>query len=92
MGREAEGAIRFLGAAGAGRILVESGEVILRGEVRARVPRAQIIGARVDGEDLVIETGRGLLVATVGGTRAEHLRAELIKPVPTLLEKAGRSG
>lgn len=92
MGREAEGALRYLGVEGAGRILVESGALILRGEVRARVARAGISGARVEGDDLVIDTGRGPLVATVGAVVARHLCATLLRPVPTLLEKLGAAG
>lgn len=91
MGREAEGAIRYLGEEGAGRLLIESTEVILRGEVRARVPRAEIRAVRVDGETLAIETSRGLVVATVGAELALRLSRILQKPVPTLVEKLGVS-
>ncbi len=89
MGREADGAIRYLGAVGAGRILIEGAEVILRGEVRARIPRGAIAAVRVDGDDLVLETVRGPMVATVGATVAEGLARVLQKPVPTLAEKLG---
>lgn len=91
MGREAEGMIRFRDQGGAGRILIEATEVILRGEVRARVPRDEIAGLRVEGEDLVIDTMRGPVVATVGSKLAENLRVALLKPVPTLVEKLGVS-
>ena len=91
MGREAEGAIRYLGAEGAGRILIEGSEVILRGEVRARLARAAIMAVRVDGDDLVLDTARGPLVATVGAGVAERLRTALLRPVPTLVEKLGVS-
>jgi hypothetical protein len=91
MGREAEGAMRFLGQEGAGRILIEGTEVILRGDVRGRVPRQDIVGVRVDGDDLVIDTSRGPLVATVGAGIAAHLCRTLQKPVPTLVEKLGVS-
>lgn len=91
MGREAEGLIRFRGAEGAGRILIEGTEVILRGEVRARVPRDAITALRVEGDDLVLETGLGPLVATLGPRQAGHLQATLMKPVPTLVEKLGVS-
>jgi hypothetical protein len=92
MGREAEGAIRYLGAEGAGRILIESREVILRGEVRARVPREAITVVRVEGDDLVLETARGTVVATVGAGLAEGLARVLLKPVPSLAEKLGLGG
>lgn len=89
MGREAEGTIRFLGEIGAGKILVESTELILRGEIRARVPREAILAVRADGDDLVVDTMRGPLVLTVGSGVAAHLLKTLRKPVPTLREKLG---
>lgn len=92
MGREAEGAIRYLGAEGAGRILIEGTEVILRGEVRAKIPREAIAAVRVEGDDLVLDTERGPLVATVGAGVAERLAQVLRKPVPTLAEKLGLTG
>jgi hypothetical protein len=91
MGREAEGAIRFQGEVGVGRMLIESTEVILRGEVRGRVPREAITGARVEGDDLVMDTTRGPLVLTAGAAVAAHLLKTLTKPVPTLREKLGVS-
>ncbi|NJM84680.1 MAG: hypothetical protein HC844_21605 [Tabrizicola sp.] len=89
MGQEAEGALRFRGAEGAGRILVESAEVILRGEIRARVPRAAVHGVRVEGDDLVLETAEGPLVATIGETRAAALQQALLKPPRSLAQKLG---
>jgi hypothetical protein len=92
MGREAEGAIRYLGAEGAGRILIEGAEVILRGEVRAKIPREAIAAVRVEGDDLVLDTARGPVVATVGAGVAERLAQVLRKPVPTLAEKLVLTG
>ncbi len=92
MGREAEGTIRYLGAEGAGRILIEGAEVILRGEVRAKIPREAIAAVWVEGEDLVLATARGPVVATVGAGVAEGLARVLRKPVPTLAEKLGLMG
>ncbi len=89
MGREAEGEIRFGGAAGHGRVLVESAEIILRGDVRARLPRQAIRAVRVEGDDLVIETVCGPVVATLGAEFAAHLCRALLKPVPALVDKLG---
>jgi hypothetical protein len=92
MGREAEGMIRYLGAEGAGRILIEGAEVILRGEVRGKIPREAITAVRVEGDDLVLTTACGPVVATVGAAVAEGLSLVLRKPVPTLAEKLGLTG
>lgn len=89
MGREAEGTFRWQGSEGAGRLLVESTEVILRGELRARIPREAIAGVRVEDDDLVLDTARGPLVATLGRAVAAALASTLAKPVPTLKQKLG---
>jgi hypothetical protein len=91
MGREAEGTIQFQGQVGAGRILVESTEIILRGEVKGRLPRAAILAMRVEGDDLVIDTTGGPLLLTSGPAVAANLMKTLMKPVPTLREKLGVS-
>ncbi len=52
MGREAEAQARWRGTEGAARAILESDALILRGEVRARLPRADLSGWRVEGEDL----------------------------------------
>ena len=42
MGRESDAWLGYNGASGAGKILLESTEIILRGAVRARIPRSAI--------------------------------------------------
>jgi hypothetical protein len=54
MGREAEGHAVWRGATGAVKAYLEAGEIILRGEIRARLRRDGLMGWRRDGEELCI--------------------------------------
>lgn len=91
MGREAEGAISFQGQAGAGKLLLESDALILRGAVRARIGRDQITGFDVVGDALRIATGLGEVRAELGAAKAALWCKALAKPVPGLAAKLGIS-
>lgn len=91
MGREAEAAIRFSGQSGHGKILLETHELILRGDIRARIARAQIIGFAADGDNLVLTTTEGPLCATLGAKEAALWIKALAKPPPSLGAKLGIS-
>lgn len=64
MGREAQVCAEWQGATGRARALLESQELILRGEIRARIPRAGIVDVRV--------TGSRLTLSSAGETLALH--------------------
>ena len=89
MGREAEALCHWAGTSGQAHILLESAEIILRGEVRARIPRASIRSFRADGGDLTVDAAAGRLVAELGGAVAASWAAALAKPPPTLAAKLG---
>ncbi len=89
MGREAEALCHWAGTSGQAHILLESAEIILRGEVRARIPRASIRSFRADGGDLTVDAAAGRLVAELGGTLAASWAAALAKPPPSLAAKLG---
>jgi hypothetical protein len=91
MGRESSGLIRFRGATGAGKLLLESDELILRGAVRTRLPRGSLAGWQAVGADLVIATAEGPLVATLDEAEARAWVAALSRPAPTLAQKLGLS-
>ena len=82
MGREAEALCHWAGTSGQAHILLESSEIILRGEVRARIPRASIRSFKADGGDLTVDAAAGRLVAELGGTLAASWAAALAKPPP----------
>jgi hypothetical protein len=91
MGREAEGHAVWRGEAGAVKALLESDALVLRGEVRAKLPRVTLAGWRVEGDDLCLRSGGEGLVLTLGAKEALAWVRALEKPVPTLAAKLGVS-
>jgi hypothetical protein len=91
MGREAEGHAVWRGVSGAVRAFLESDGIILRGEVRGKLPRAGLMDWRVEGEDLCLRSGGEALVLTLGAKEAAAWVKALEKPVPSLAAKLGVS-
>jgi hypothetical protein len=91
MGREAEGHAVWRGQSGAVKATLESDGIILRGEVRGKLPRAGLMGWRVDGEDLCLRSDGEPLVLTLGTREAAAWVKALEKPLPSLAAKLGVS-
>ena len=91
MGRSSETIAHWQGLTAEVRALLEATEIVLRGGIRARVPRASINSMSVDQGDLLLGTERGPLVLELGEVEAPKWLAALQKPVPTLAEKLGVS-
>jgi hypothetical protein len=91
MGRMAETFAQWQGQSAEVLALLEPHEVILRGGIRDRVPRASISGMTVDGGWLTLATPRGPLVLELGEVEAEKWLTALQKPPATLAEKLGVS-
>jgi hypothetical protein len=91
MGREAEGHAIWRGASGAVKAVLESDGIILRGEVRAKLPRAGLMDWRVEGEDLCLRSDGEALVLTLGAKEAAAWVKALEKPLPSLAAKLGIS-
>ena len=89
MGREAEAHGRWDGQEGWTKAILESGEIILRGDIRARLPRAVLSDWRVEGDVLVLRASGALLELGLGATEAARWVAALDKPLPTLAQKLG---
>jgi hypothetical protein len=89
MGREAEGHAVWRGASGAVKAYLESDGIILRGEVRGKLPRAGLMGWRVEGEDLCLRSDGEPLVLTLGSKEAAVWVKALEKPLPSLAQKLG---
>ncbi|WP_284165467.1 hypothetical protein [Frigidibacter sp. SD6-1] len=89
MGREAICTIRWQGEAAEGKALLEGEEIVLRGDIRARIPRAAITRAEVDGEGLRLLTAGSWLELDLGAKAAESWRKAILKGPPTLAEKLG---
>jgi hypothetical protein len=91
MGREAEGHAVWRGQSGAVKAYLESDGIILRGEVRGKLPRAGLMDWRVDGEDLCLRSDGEPLVLTLGAKEAAAWVKAMEKPVPSLAQKLGVS-
>jgi hypothetical protein len=91
MGREASAIVEFAGKTGLGKILLESQELILRGELRTRIARSDITGFTTEADDLVLTTPLGLLRARLGAKEAAAWVRALGRPPPSLAEKLGIS-
>jgi hypothetical protein len=91
MGREAEGHAVWRGQSGAVKVYLESDGIILRGEVRGKLPRTGLMGWRVEGEDLCLRADGEPLVLTLGAKEAAAWVKALEKPVPSLAQKLGVS-
>lgn len=91
MGREAEATAHWRGAIGTVRVLLESQELILRGEIRARIPRSAISSVTADGDNLCLVAHGEPLVLNLGEPEANRWVTAMLKPLPTLAEKLGIS-
>jgi hypothetical protein len=87
MGNELKCTVRFGKEVSEGKALLETSEVIFRGEFRLKIPFASIKSAKtVDGE-LRLETANGLAVFEIGPV-AEKWREKILHP-KTRIEKIG---
>ena len=89
MGREASCACIWAGKRGTVKALLESGELILRGEIKEKLPRSSIGSVRVNGDALEISVGRKKLVLELGATAAEQWAKAIARAPPTLARKLG---
>lgn len=91
MGREAEGQGVWRGLSGAVKAYLESDGIILRGEVRGKLPRAGLMDWRVEGEELCLRADGEPLVLTLGAKEAAAWVKALDRPAPSLAAKLGIS-
>ena len=88
MGREAICQCRWAGVEAAVKVLLESGELILRGEIRKRIRFADICGLTVAGEDLRFSVGGDAVSISLGSKTAATWATAIAAP-PTLAKKLG---
>ena len=87
MGNEVKCTVRFGKETSEGKALLETNEVLFRGEFRLKIPCATIKSAKaVDGE-LRLETSNGLAIFEIGSA-AEKWRDKILHP-KTRIEKIG---
>ncbi|MFD2262634.1 hypothetical protein ACFSM5_07020 [Lacibacterium aquatile] len=88
MGREARCKVTVAGRSVEGLALLESDAIILRGGYAARLPRGEILSAKVQGEALILTTSKQVTSLTMGVAEAARWAATLANP-RTRLEKLG---
>ena len=71
---------------GAAKIHLETDHLIVRGEVRAKIPLADILEVTVRGETVTVRHAGGMLSVTVGGV-AQKFAERLVAPPKSRLEK-----
>lgn len=89
MGREAICTATWQGATAEVKVLLESTEIILRGDIRARIARAGITGITARGDNLAVDVSGDMLTLELGPVEATKWAAALLKAPPTLVEKLG---
>lgn len=88
MGNEATCKVRFGKEESEGKALLETSEVIFRGDFRLKIPFSTIKSAKaVDGE-LRLKTAEGVAVFQLGGPTAEKWREKILHP-KSRIEKLG---
>ncbi len=73
------------------KILLESQEIILRGDITAKIPRTILTGSEVKGGRLIIAAGTQKLILDLGEEAAQKWHSILMKPPPSLASKLGIS-
>lgn len=89
MGREATTYAEVGSEAGEVRAVLESTELILRGEIRRRVAKTAMRQVRVEGDTLRFRANDETVVLHLGVKVAQSWAAAIAKPPPSLREKLG---
>ena len=91
MGREAECVCECNGARSRVKALLEPPDLILRGQIRRRIPFSELKQIRADGELLRFTCGADWFALGVGSAMAEKWARALTTPPPSLAKKLGIS-
>jgi len=87
MGRETVATVNWRGATAETKLLLEAGEPILRGAVKARIPRSDIAAVGRTQEGLALSVGGTPLNIAMAGPEANQWIKALTKPPPDLRTK-----
>jgi len=88
MGSEVKCRVRFGKQESEGKALLETGEIIFRGDFRWKVPFATIQSVNVVGDDLQVRTAEGVAIFKLGAASAAKWREKILHP-KTRIEKLG---
>jgi hypothetical protein len=88
MGSDVKCRVRFGKQESDGKALLETSEIIFRGDFRLKIPLATIQSAKVTGDDLQVETADGVAIFHLGAATAAKWREKILHP-KTRIEKIG---
>ena len=89
MGREAECICHWRGSRARVKVLLEPPDLILRGEVRRRIPLSQMTEMGVEGDSLRFAVDGESVALELGNALARKWADALAAPQPTLAKKLG---
>jgi hypothetical protein len=89
MGREATCVCNIQGREATAKILLESKELILRGELRCVILLSAIKNIRVEGDALTFKNGKDEVSLGLGSGTAKKWLDAILKPPATLAQKLG---
>lgn len=92
MGQETRCQCRWGEEEGECKVLLEAGELILRGELRRKVALGAIAGLAIEGEELRFQVGGVEVALGLGREAAERWAKAMVKPPATLAKKLGITG
>jgi hypothetical protein len=88
MGNEVKCRARLGKQESEGKALLETSEIIFRGDFRLKIPFATILSAKVVGDELQLRTAEGLAAFELGASAAEKWREKILHP-KNRIEKLG---
>jgi hypothetical protein len=88
MGNEVKCRVRFGKQESEGKALLETSEIIFRGDFRLKLSFATIQSAKAVGDDLQVQTAEGLAIFKLDTATAEKWREKILHP-KTRIEKLG---
>jgi hypothetical protein len=88
MGSEVKCRVRFGKQESEGKALLETSEILFRGDFRLKIPFATIQSAKVVGDELHVQSAEGVAVFKLGAATAAKWRERILHP-KTRIEKLG---
>src|ERR1017187_8923940 len=88
MGSEVKCRVRFGKQESEGKVLLETSEMIFRGDFRLKISFATILSAKVVGDELQLRTPEGVATFELGASTAQKWRDKILHP-KTRIEKLG---
>jgi hypothetical protein len=88
MGNEVKRRVRFGKQESEGKALLETSEIIFRGDFRLKIPFTAILSSKVVGDELQLQTSEGVVIFELGASTAQKWREKILHP-KSRIEKLG---